>query len=121
MPSFSTSSETKLTSCHPDLVRLFREVIKERDCTVLEGHRSMERQKQLFRDGKSKTLASKHLTQPSIAVDVMPYPIKWEDREGQLDFATFVYMKAIELGVKVKWGGNFRNFYDSPHWELIGE
>jgi len=47
------------------------------------------------------------------------YPIDWENKEKQLEFATYVYMKAIQLGIKVKWGGNFRNFYDSPHWELI--
>ena len=119
MPSFSSSSLSKLGTCHLDLQRLFSAVVKEVDCTILEGHRTMERQKELFRTGKSKTLASRHLGDPSIAVDVMPYPIDWEDRERQKDFAICVYQKAIELGIKVRWGGTFRGFYDSPHWELI--
>ena len=81
----------------------------------------MERQEELFKTGKTKTLGSKHLYSPSRAVDVMPYPIDWDDRLGQHEFATKVYQKAIELGIKVKWGGNFKTFYDAPHWELIGE
>lgn len=121
MPKFSSSSLNKLSTCHPALQKLFSEIIKESDCTVLEGHRTMERQKKLFREGKSKTLASNHLSVPSNAVDVMPYPIKWEDITGQHEFATKVYAKAIELGIKVRWGGRFKTFYDAPHWELIGE
>ena len=121
MPKFSTKSQERLSTCHPDLIHLFEEVIKEVDCSVLEGHRTMERQKQLFRDGKSKTLASNHLYNPSKAADVMQYPIDWEDKLEQHKFATIVYKKAIELGIKVRWGGNFKSFYDAPHWELIGE
>ena len=119
MNVFSSSSEDKLATCHPDLIRLFNAVLKDEDCTIIEGHRSMERQKQLFRDGKSKTLASNHLSVPSNAVDVMPYPIDWEDALGQHKFATIVYRKAIELNIKVRWGGNFKSFYDAPHWEII--
>ena len=121
MPSFSKSSQDKLDTCHPDLIRLFNEVVKRTDCSILEGHRTMERQKELFRDGKSKTLGSKHLTQPSVAVDVMPYPIKWEDTLGQHKFAVTVLQTALEMGIKVKWGGTWRSFYDSPHYQLIGE
>ena len=119
MPSFSQSSKDKLDTCHPDLIRLFNEVIKEYDCSILEGHRDMERQKQLFRDKKTKTLASKHLYEPSRATDVMAYPIRWDDIQGQHEFATKVYMIAMVLGIRVKWGGNFKTFYDSPHWELL--
>ena len=39
MPTFGKSSIIALESAHPDLQRLFREVIKHVDCKVLEGHR----------------------------------------------------------------------------------
>ena len=121
MAKFSKKSLDKLSTCDSDLVRLFNEVIKDYDCTVLEGHRSMERQKALFSEGKTKTLGSKHLFFPSQAVDIMPYPVEWDDELGQHKFATRVYRKAMELGISVKWGGNFKGFYDSPHWELIDD
>lgn len=120
MPEFSIKSKEKLNTCNEDLKRLFNEVIKYHDCTIIEGHRTMERQKELYREGKSKTLESNHLPLPSNAVDVMPCPIKWDDLEGQHMFATYVYNKAMELGIRVRWGGNFKSFYDAPHWETIG-
>lgn len=119
MPSFSSKSQKKLDSCNQDLRLLFNEVIKYQDCTILEGMRSPERQRELFDSGKSKTLMSNHLTYPSNAVDVMPYPIDWEDIARQHCFATEVYNIAMRLGIKVRWGGNFKNFYDAPHWETI--
>jgi peptidoglycan L-alanyl-D-glutamate endopeptidase CwlK len=44
MPQFGKDSLTKLSTCHPDLQKLFNEVIKHYDCTILEGHRSDEDQ-----------------------------------------------------------------------------
>lgn len=120
MPSFSQSSKDKLATCESDLQKLFNEVIKTRDCTILEGHRDMERQKELFREGKTTTLGSRHLSSPSAAVDVMPYPIDWDDRLGQHEFATFVYDTAMKLGVSVNWGGSWKTFYDAPHWQCRG-
>ena len=117
MPSYSQSSKDKLSTCDPELIRLFNEVIKKYDCTIIEGNRSMERQKELFREGKTKTLGSKHLESPSRAVDVMAYPINWNDTLGQHRFATHVYQIAMDLNIKIKWGGTW-SFYDAPHWQL---
>ena len=44
MPSFSQRSLDRLATCHPDLNRLFTEVVKHFDCTVLCGHRGQEEQ-----------------------------------------------------------------------------
>ena len=54
MPRFSKTSLDWLEGCHTDLRKLMLEVIKHIDVTVLEGHRSVERQAELFRQGKSK-------------------------------------------------------------------
>lgn len=122
MPSFSQSSKDKLNTCHPDLQKLFYAVIRERDCTVLEGARTLERQGQLVAEGKSQTLNSRHIPHEdgySRAVDVMPYPIDWNDKERMKEFAIFVYNTAMKLNIRVTWGGSWKTFFDGPHWELI--
>lgn len=135
MPDFSRRSRSNLESCHPDLVRLFEAVVKEFDCTVLEGQRTPERQEELVRLGMSKTMNSKHLTQPlSYAVDVVPYPIAW-DRQAQERmrfFGGYVLGLASQLGIRLRWGGDWngsafsekaglrdQNFFDLPHFELL--
>ncbi len=135
MPKFSSSSMERLLSAHPDLQRLFLEVIKRYDCTVLEGIRTMERQRELVRTGKSKTLASKHLK--GWAVDVVPYPIDWsaQGQERMRHFAGFVFGVAAGIGMidRLRWGGDWdgdamtrgdglrdQSFMDLPHFELTG-
>ena len=130
MPKFSSSSMERLLSAHPDLQRLFLEVIKHYDCTVLEGIRTMERQRELVRTGKSKTLASKHLK--GWAVDVVPYPIDWsaQGQERMRHFAGFVFGVAAGIGMidRLRWGGDWdgdamtrgdglrdQSFMDLPH------
>ena len=136
MPRFSQRSQDRLNTCHPDLVRLFTEVIKHYDCTILEGQRTPERQAELVRQGKSKTLKSKHLVTPlSLAVDAIPYPISWDRqaRERMRHFAGFVFGVASQLGMadRLRWGGDWdgdvwtkrdglrdQSFMDLPHYEL---
>ena len=76
MPSFSDKSLSKLGTCDPRLQRVFHDVIRHFDCTILEGHRDKERQNQMVEEGKSKVRwpNGKHNTVPSSAVDVTPYP-----------------------------------------------
>ena len=121
MPKFSQRSIQNLSSCREPLIELFTEVIKERDCSILCGYRNESEQNLAYVQGKSKVRFpySKHNKHPSIAVDVMPYPINWDDRLGQHEFAAYVFNKAMEMGIQVKWGGLFKSFYDAPHWELI--
>lgn len=120
MPAFGRFSEARLKTCHQDLQDLFNEVIKHKDCTVIQGHRGRAEQEAAFAEGKSKARfgQSKHNSVPSNAVDVMPYPINWNDKEGVRDFANFVLGVAAVMGIKIKWGGHFRSFFDGPHYEL---
>lgn len=123
MPSFSKKSLDKLSTSHILLQNLFNEVIKRRDCAVLCGHRGQQEQEQAKREGKSKAGwgESKHNYSPSLAVDVMPYPIQWHDKNGIMDFADFVKETAHGMGINIRWGGDFSNFFDGPHYELVGE
>jgi len=130
MPSFGTASEKQLGTCHPDLQRLFMRVISAWDCTIIEGKRSEAQQRVYVASGASKTLNSKHvypLGEPSLAVDVAPYPIKWGDTSRFYAFAGFVIGTARELGIKVRWGGDWdsdrdfaeETFRDTVHYELV--
>tara|TARA_R110000822_G_scaffold93640_1_gene215264 strand:+ start:150 stop:536 length:387 start_codon:yes stop_codon:yes gene_type:complete len=128
MPKFSKTSLAKLDTCHPDLQRIFNEVIKTYDCSILEGHRSNERQKELYHQGKSKIKSGgKHNSLPSAAVDAAPYPIDWNDKNRFYHFAGRVQAVALMLDIKIRWGGdwngdnNLKNqtFFDLPHFELI--
>ena len=127
MPRFSRKSLDRLNTTDERLIRLFTEVVKHFDCTILEGIRSKERQKQLVAEGKSKTMNSKHLT--GKAVDVAPYPIDWNDRERFTYFAGFVMGMAAKMSINLRWGGDWdkdnqvkdNNFDDLPHFEIVGD
>ena len=128
MPKFGYKSKKRLKTCDEDLVFLFEEVVKYFDCTVLEGHRGKRLQNKYFKEGKSKLQYpdGNHNKIPSFAVDVVPYPIDWEDRERMTYFAGFVKGIAIMLGIPIRWGGDWNgnndlkdnNFDDLPHFEL---
>ena len=120
MPSFSTKSEAKLLTCDHRLQRLFREVVKSVDCTILCGHRGKEEQDEAYALGNS-TLQwphSNHNVTPSRAVDVAPYPVDWNDLSRFREFAVIVKEVAARMGIKVRWGGDWK-MRDYPHWEVV--
>ena len=114
-------SAQSLSGVHPDLVAVVEAAIKitEVDFSVIEGIRALERQKQLLKEGKSTTLNSRHIT--GHAVDKVPYPVDWEDLDRFEDMAEAMKVSAEELGIPVVWGGDWKNFYDAPHFELDRE
>ena len=128
MPRFGRKSKERLATCEKDLQMVFNEVIKHVDCSVLEGHRSAERQDKLFDEGKTKVKYpnGRHNANPSRAVDVAPYPIDWDDRERFHLFAGFVLGIATQMGLNIRWGGDWdqdfevqdNKFDDFPHFEL---
>lgn len=132
MAEFSKRSKERLASCHPDLQRLFNEVVKHQDCTITEGHRGQELQDEYFRTGKSKVQFpnGKHNKTPSEAVDCIPYPFApedWKDTRRLYMFVGLVRGIAASLGIKIRcgadWDGDFevkdQNFHDLPHFELV--
>ena len=128
MPKFGKRSQERLNTCDEDLIALFKEVVKYFDCSVLEGHRGEEKQNKYFNEGKSKLKYPKgrHNRKPSNAVDVVPYPVDWNDREQMTYFAGFVKGVAYKMGIPIRWGGDWNNnndlkdnnFDDLPHFEL---
>jgi peptidoglycan L-alanyl-D-glutamate endopeptidase CwlK len=128
MPKFGRTSRKRLKTCDEDLIFLFEAVVKYFDCSVLEGHRGKRLQNKYFKEGKSKLKfpEGNHNKKPSKAIDVVPYPIDWEDRERMTYFAGFVKGMAAALGIPIRWGGDWNNntevkdnnFDDLPHFEL---
>ena len=129
MPRFGRRSQANLATCHPDLQRVFEEVVKIFDCSILCGHRGEEAQNEAYHKGLSKLKfpESRHNTQPSVAVDAVPYPIDWEDRERTTYFAGLVLGVAHGMGITLRWGGDWdrdtevadNRFDDLPHFELV--
>lgn len=128
-PTFSSRSLAALGTAHPDLRRLFHEVVRHVDCTVLEGHRDHESQEQALVEGRSALAwpKSKHNAFPALAVDVVPYPINWLDTQRMHYFAGFVKGVALGLGIRIRWGGDWdggtrtddERLRDLPHFEII--
>ena len=133
MYKFGKSSEDRLASVHPDLVRVCRRMLGYGilDATVVQGRRSKEDQDRAFKEGKSKLKypQSKHNSDPSDAIDIAPFingKISWNTQHC-LVLAGLMLAAASELGVKVRWGGNWdrdgepvtdQTFNDLVHFEL---
>ncbi len=131
MPSFSEKSLNGLGTCDSRLQRVFQRVVQDFDCSIIEGHRNEVRQNQMVDDGKSQVRwpDGKHNTEPSLAVDVCPYPVVWDDRERQTLFAGYVLATAKAMGIDLRWGGDWdldtevrdNSFDDLVHFEIVGE
>tara|TARA_R110002012_G_scaffold236889_1_gene410636 strand:- start:126 stop:479 length:354 start_codon:yes stop_codon:yes gene_type:complete len=103
------------------------------DVTVIEGHRTLERQAELYAIGRTtpgskvtnaKPGQSRHNSMPSEAVDVGPCDARgqvlWNDK-GKFDrWAEHVKATAERLNIAIRWGGDF-SFYDGAHYELVQE
>jgi len=74
---YSVRSQDRLDTCCAGLIKLFSEVIKGYNCTVLCGRRNKEQQENAYIAERSKVryAFSLHNRFPSMAVDVSPYPI----------------------------------------------
>lgn len=128
MPTFGRASLRRLSECDDRIQQVLNEVIRTFDCSVLCGYRDEDTQNELFRSGKSHVQwpDSKHNQHPSLAVDVVPYPIDWSDRERFNYFAGYVMGVADQQGIALRWGGDWNrdwkvrdnNFDDLPHFQL---
>ncbi len=128
MPHFGETSQRRLATCDERLQRIMAEVVQQFDIAILQGHRGQEEQDEAHRTGKSKLRwpQSKHNKEPSLAVDVAPYPIDWNDRERFYYLAGLVKAVGRAMGIPVRFGGDWdsdtdfkdQRFDDLPHFEL---
>lgn len=125
----SKRSLNNLEGVHPLLVKVVKRAIEitRVDFGVIEGLRTVERQRTLLAEKKSKTMRSKHLKQPDgygHAVDL--FPGSWTDDAKFCAVHDAMQQAAEQYGVKLRWGGDFNgdghtvgtDNWDSPHFEL---
>jgi peptidoglycan L-alanyl-D-glutamate endopeptidase CwlK len=121
----SQRSLNNLRGVHPDLVRVVHRAIEITtvDFVVIEGVRTLARQKQLVKAGASRTLNSRHIPGKDgfgKAVDVMALV----GGKGRWDWPLYPTIAqafkaaATELSVPIVWGGDWPRFRDGPHFEL---
>ena len=105
----SQRSLDRLDSVDPDLIKVVKYAIgvTKVDFGVIEGVRTLEKQKELVAAGASKTMNSKHLK--GLAVDLMAYVGGrgcWELKVYD-DIADAMKQGAIEYGVPIVWGASW--------------
>lgn len=143
---FGKNSTKKLMTCHKDLILIMQESIERTriDFGITEGHRSLQRQYQLFIEGKSKidgkSRKGKHNHSPSMAVDIYIYHPDIETRRilaydrvslayvaGVIDAVAYDLKKKGLVRHTIRWGANWDSdgvidldqaFDDYPHFEL---
>jgi peptidoglycan L-alanyl-D-glutamate endopeptidase CwlK len=124
---FSKRSLARLETCDHRLQIVMKRAIARFDFTVLCGHRSKQEQNDAYERGASKLQwpNSKHNKTPSLAVDVAPFPIDWDDLGRFREMARIIMEEADKAGIKLRWGGDFNmngkpddKFVDMPHFEI---
>ena len=141
--TFGKRSREKLSQCHPDLQLIAEESLKlsSIDFGISEGHRSVEKQQEYFRTGKSKVdgikKKGKHNYQPSLAFDFYAY-IPGKPSEA-FSMHNLTYLAGVitatarrlynegKITHQLRWGANWdrdgeiltdQDFDDAPHVEL---
>lgn len=127
---FGSTSRKRLETCHPDIQKLMALALDktEEDFTILQGVRGEQEQNKLYEEGRTKVKFpnSKHNITPSMAIDIAPYPIDWNNADRFHKLAKVVFEAAEELGLNIRWGGDWdkdgdttdQTFNDLPHFEL---
>lgn len=135
----SNTSLTRLRGVDPRLVRVVQRAIEltDQDFMVLCGVRTREEQNELYAQGRTKpgpivtwTLQSRHLPAADgygKAVDLVPYPLDWNDLSKFDAIMRAMFKAADELNVAIRWGADWdrdgvareAGESDSPHFELV--
>ena len=129
-------SLSRLEGVHPDLVRVVKKAaaLSDLDFTVLEGLRTVERQKQLMKQGATRTMNSRHITGHAVDLGAMiGGTVRW-DWALYIKLAEVMRSASISENVPIRWGGTWkllsdikgpitakvlsRSFPDGPHYEL---
>ena len=124
MPRFGKRSRERLKGVDARLVNVLNELIKIMDVTIIEGVRSAERQAELLEKGATKVKYSRHME--GKAVDLAPYPIDWNNRDGFYYMGGMIRGIAQQMGLKVRFGGDWdsdgdtkdNSFDDLVHVEI---
>lgn len=114
----SLKSLNRLAGVHSDLVRVVVRAIQisATDFGVHEGMRSIDRQRDLYKDGKSKTMNSRHLY--GGAADLWIWPLDWVDYTRWEQMVDAMIRASAELNIPIECGADWKTFKDYPHFQL---
>jgi peptidoglycan L-alanyl-D-glutamate endopeptidase CwlK len=146
--AFGQTSLDRLATVHPDLQKVAHRALRismrrhdggvDFSIPAYGGKRTAEEQNELFKKGVSKAdgFEKPSYHQTGLALDVIPY-ITHEKVKGNAIYtknisaqkralcfhivSVCMLQAASELGVKLSWGGNWRSFDDSPHYQIPRE
>lgn len=117
----SDASLKKLEGVHADLQKVVKLAITKTsvDFMVGEGLRTITRQKQLFAEGATKTMNSRHLTGHAIDLFALDEgnKVTWEWKPYYFEINRAMTEAAKELGIAIEWGGDWK-WKDGPHYQL---
>lgn len=118
--TFSALSRRRMLGVHPDLLRCAERAIQisQVDFMVVEGVRNLERQKELVAKGASRTMNSRHLTGHAIDLCAVENgTLQWgQPQAGKV--ADAMKAAAAEFDVPLEWGGDWKTWKDTPHFQL---
>lgn len=141
MTALSDASLQKLRGVHPDLQRVVQAAAQRLPfpVVVVEGVRTVDRQRELFAQGRTRpgkivtwTMDSRHLVQRcgyGCAVDIAPVKpggIDWENKARFFEIGAAMKAAAANDNIPVRWGYDWdgdgklmeKGEYDGPHFEL---
>ena len=135
MYKLSKRSLRNLEGVHPLLVNIVHRALElsNIDFTVVEGLRTIEKQREYYNKGASKTMRSYHLKQSDgygHAVDIYPYYNGSVQVNAPLSefkkIANAMMEAGDEYGVILTWGADWdrdgdtrdHTFIDSPHYQI---
>jgi peptidoglycan L-alanyl-D-glutamate endopeptidase CwlK len=118
-----TQSMANLAGVHPNLIKVVLLALSKYatvDFRVNEGLRSINTQRTYYRQGKSKTMKSKHLKQKDgygHAVDLYPTVLRDVNNKAEyLPVVKAMMAAAKELNVPIVCGYDWG--WDAPHYQL---
>ena len=113
--TLSDRSRVRLAGLHPDLVRVVERAAEITPFIVTEGLRSLERQKELVAKGASRTLKSRHLTGHAVDLADIKATYNFHDMTA---ISSAMKQAAKDCNLPIEWGGDWKSFVDTPHYQL---
>ena len=123
----SEKSQQRLVLVHPDLQRVVYRAVEmgEMELMVIEGERTLEKQKTYVAKGASQTMRSRHVREMNQCGEVCAVDLGvMIDGELRWDWPLYHKLGALVKeaakieGVPIEWGGDWVKFKDGPHFQL---